>query len=808
MRHYAIKHFKEELLEKLKLEGDPPFVCNSCTQYTTPTLSLLGQSSSGKPLNKAQHEEKILVHFAITHRGVVEILEEQEYKMILKTGGKSNLQTTKYQSPTARNKMTYWVRRQWLVKECVEERLNLTYLAKKWTSKPFYCNPGSIKEWVAEAGLTVPEQNRVAIYPATPFRPTNCKLVFCHMEIFRSSFSPTVHLTQLAATNTTNLCNVFLPIIPSILDDLLDRYRVGNLLEAMKMVREDRSTFIFREKVLVSETKRLECVQEGKAMELFFKYLELAGPNVVLVGVDENAIGVLLQKLESYNAAKFLQLVVGYTWWRRILAGGAYDMEREWRLDDFHAYKTKKSNTYPVVAARLRNAVRKVALRQGKGKYGGFGGLETEDQQILSDFADRVGISMMVEPRVTTEEIEANEKDREVVELTNSFLPVPSTSFILHKLDKVDISSDSDNEWDQVQIDCDQAQGKQLGEYFEEDEVKLEVKGLKKETFHDSFGEYVEMDNNDEIKNLQIEPVKDTSVKHQVGERIEEEVLFERNGTKSESVKEAGEYVKKDTAKFELNKFKTESFKEYMEIQNIGENKDIQIEPVKGSSDKSNVGEYFEEEIQIERKDKKIGSLKEATHSAGPDAGEYVEDDRFKFEGQGFKIESFKEFSGEYVEKYSNIESKDQIGSVRDLSGNCHVGEYIEEESHKELPNGANAGEQVEKDEDSKYIYCETRTSQDLSENGNEPLWFCPRETSEDEKEDEEKEIENMEEEEEEEDVVVVVDEEEVAVVKPAKKKPLKRLRTFSEEEKTRSMRDFKMMAQFRKRAPKKKNRW
>ena len=331
------------------------------------------------------------------------------------------------------------LRRQWVIKECVEEMLSLTYLAKKWNSKPFYCSPGSIKEWVAEAGLTVPEQNGVAIYPVTPFKPTNCRLVFCHMELLRSSTSNTVHLTQLAATNTTNLCNVFLPIIPSILDDLLDRYRVGNLLEAMKMVREDQSKFTFREKVLVSETKSLECVQEGKAIELFFKYLELAGPNVVLVGVDENTIGVLLQKLESHNAAKFLQLVVGYTWWRRIVAGGAYDMEREWRLDDLFC---ADSNTCPMVAAQLRDGVRKVALRQGKGKYG-FASLEIEDQQILSDFADRVGISMMVEPRVTTEKIETNEEDREVVELTNSFLPVPSTSFVLHKLDKVDIASDS-----------------------------------------------------------------------------------------------------------------------------------------------------------------------------------------------------------------------------------------------------------------------------------------------------------------------------------------------------------------------------
>ena len=159
-----------------------------------------------------------------------------------------------------------------------------------------------VKKWVQEAGLTVPEQKSVAIYPESLFRPKNCKPVFCHMELLHSSTSTTVHLTQLAATNTTNFANIFLPILPSLLPDLLDRYRVGNLIEVMKVLKEDRQTFLFREHALVSETKRLECVQE------------LAGPNVVLVGVDEDSIGVLLQKLKSQDAKKFLQLVVGYTW--------------------------------------------------------------------------------------------------------------------------------------------------------------------------------------------------------------------------------------------------------------------------------------------------------------------------------------------------------------------------------------------------------------------------------------------------------------------------------------------------------------
>ena len=116
---------------------------------------------------------------------------------------------------------------------------------------------------------------------------------------------------------------------------------MGNLLEMRKVFREDQQTFLFREHALVSETKRLECVQKKMAMELFFKYLELAGPNVVLVGVDEDSIGVLLQKLKSKDAKTFLQLVVGYTWWTRIFGGG--DCNLDWKLDDFHASKFENS---------------------------------------------------------------------------------------------------------------------------------------------------------------------------------------------------------------------------------------------------------------------------------------------------------------------------------------------------------------------------------------------------------------------------------------------------------------------------------
>ena len=63
----------------------------------------------------------------------------------------------------------------------------------------------------------------------------------------------------------------------------------------------------------------VKCVSEEEALRAFFAFLETVGPRVLLVGLDEEMVGVLLQKLEDQQDAKFRNLVVGYTWWKRIL---------------------------------------------------------------------------------------------------------------------------------------------------------------------------------------------------------------------------------------------------------------------------------------------------------------------------------------------------------------------------------------------------------------------------------------------------------------------------------------------------------
>ena len=56
---------------------------------------------------------------------------------------------------------------------------------------------------------------------------------------------------------------------------------------------ESTSTFLFRPTVLVRQVDRVECVSEEEAIDAFFAFLEAVGPNVVLVGVDEDTVGVL-----------------------------------------------------------------------------------------------------------------------------------------------------------------------------------------------------------------------------------------------------------------------------------------------------------------------------------------------------------------------------------------------------------------------------------------------------------------------------------------------------------------------------------
>ena len=112
------------------------------------------------------------------------------------------------------------------------------------------------------------------------------KLVFCHLEFMRSSSSPDLHLTQLAAVSPDHHTPVFLPVAPPVLPEYLDNYKLGgDLMQVLTMTRdqEDKNTFLFRPTVLVEEVQRVVCVPEKEALRSFLNFLDGLGPNIILV---------------------------------------------------------------------------------------------------------------------------------------------------------------------------------------------------------------------------------------------------------------------------------------------------------------------------------------------------------------------------------------------------------------------------------------------------------------------------------------------------------------------------------------------
>ena len=110
------------------------------------------------------------------------------------------------------------------------------------------------------------------------------KVVFCHLEFLRSSTSPALHLTQLAACISSDATSIFLPVAPPVLDEYLDNYKLsGDLMQTLTMIREDQSTFLFRPPVLIEEVQRVVCLPEKKALQAFLDFLQANGPNIILV---------------------------------------------------------------------------------------------------------------------------------------------------------------------------------------------------------------------------------------------------------------------------------------------------------------------------------------------------------------------------------------------------------------------------------------------------------------------------------------------------------------------------------------------
>ena len=126
-------------------------------------------------------------------------------------------------------------------------------------------------------------QEEKGIPSPIPSRKLARRIVYCHIESLRLSSSPELHLTQLAGACHNPQANVFLPVLPSILPEYLNNYKLGgDIMRTLNLI-ENNGSYLFRPSVLVENTPGIEYVDEDQALRTFFHFLDMIGSNITLV---------------------------------------------------------------------------------------------------------------------------------------------------------------------------------------------------------------------------------------------------------------------------------------------------------------------------------------------------------------------------------------------------------------------------------------------------------------------------------------------------------------------------------------------
>ena len=110
---------------------------------------------------------------------------------------------------------------------------------------------------------------------------------------------------------------------------------MSSILKRYFSREENPSRLLFQPAALSKQIEPVRCVSEEKALEAFMAFLETVGPRIVLVGLDEDTLGVLLQKLEVRCHDQFWSLVTGFAWWNML-------------FDDIKAKQRYKNNIKPI----------------------------------------------------------------------------------------------------------------------------------------------------------------------------------------------------------------------------------------------------------------------------------------------------------------------------------------------------------------------------------------------------------------------------------------------------------------------------
>eukprot|EP00092_Neocalanus_flemingeri_P006012 GFUD01006478.1.p1 GENE.GFUD01006478.1~~GFUD01006478.1.p1 ORF type:complete len:613 (-),score=116.47 GFUD01006478.1:6-1694(-) len=252
----------------------------------------------------------------------------------------------------------------------------------------------------------------------------NYPVVSTHIELFRSNKSPSNKLTQVSCCVSGYA--FFRAIKPRGLESYLDNYKLGgDLLKALNMTREDDGTFLYRcQFEIVDDDDKIFFVDERKALKELLDFLQNF-PGCVILGVDEDSVAILVKKLKEVNRDKFKELVVGFTYWKRVLKYNDVAGYGSLDLEEYFAQTFQEDLSSFSISGVLLKSVLEVSTTR----------------PLLYKLCKRIGC---LEKAINLEyDRKANVEN---VEVYSSFRPFVSATFSAEMLEQVIVSSESDSE--------------------------------------------------------------------------------------------------------------------------------------------------------------------------------------------------------------------------------------------------------------------------------------------------------------------------------------------------------------------------
>jgi len=270
--------------------------------------------------------------------------------------------------------------------------------------------------------------------------PGKYNIISVHVELLRSSQNLSTSLTQIGCEAFGSDDSFFRSIKPSCLEEYLDCYKLGgDLLQAVHMTREEDGTFLFRERFEdVEKSNKVVCVEESEALGSLRAYLQKY-PNCVILGVDQETLAILAEKIGFANLKKLN--VVGFTYWKRVLEYLNVEDFDKVDLEDFCVEGLGSYSSALDIAKMLMKSVDEVSSQRKSGKRS----MRCKFYKLCKN------IDFLSKPKQHVYEIGHGD----YIEVFSSFRPTMAATISAEKLDQVVISSESDSEPEETgSMDC------------------------------------------------------------------------------------------------------------------------------------------------------------------------------------------------------------------------------------------------------------------------------------------------------------------------------------------------------------------